>query len=153
MSMELYVLSDRRLESIDAWQFAIDANGFPLRLSSDMAFEKLHGVLPAWLNGRQTAFECGHWDAAELMAESPDIDFGSRWKYALSFRWGSNVYDGIAAYIAGGAYAKATRGVLLDCEENKIISSKRAGEIAGELERGIPLMEEAMRRMREKLGH
>lgn len=153
MSMELFVLSDMRLASIDAWQQAIDAGGFPLRLSSDRPFEKLRGVLPARLNDRQTAFECGHWDLGDLVETYVDIDFGHRWKCVLSFRWGSNVYDGIAAYMAGSAYARASGGVVFDCEEGKIISPERAGEIAGELEQGIPLMEEAMRRMREKFRH
>lgn len=109
-------------------------------------------MLPGLLNDKKTAFECDHWDAAELIAESPDIDFGHHWKYALAFRWGSNVHDGIAAYMAGSAYAKATGGIVFDCEEGKIISPERAGEIAGEIERQIPLLEEAMRRMTEKFG-
>jgi hypothetical protein len=45
MAMELYVLSDSRPVSFDAWQEAIYANGFPLRLSADRPFGKLGGVL------------------------------------------------------------------------------------------------------------
>lgn len=152
MSMELYVLSDARLSSIGDWQNALDAAGFPLLLSTVRPFAKLSGVLPVQLNGKQTAFECDHWNAEQLMAESPDIDFGRRWAYALAFRWTGNPHEGIAAYMAGSAYAKATGGVVFDCEEGNIISSSRAGEIAGEIERQIPLMEEVMRRMREKSG-
>lgn len=49
--------------------------------------------------------------------------------------------------MAAGAYAKATGGVVFDCEEGKIISPERAGEIAGEIERDIPMIEEMVRRM------
>ena len=146
MSMEIYVFSDSQLPSVDAWQSAIDIDGFSLQLSADRSFA------PAKLNDRQTAFECGHWDLADLVETHVDTDFGHRWKYTLSFRWGSNVYDGIAAYMAGSVYAKATGGVVFDCEEGKIISPERAGEIAFEIERQIPMIEEAMRRVREKLS-
>lgn len=153
MSMELYVFSDTQLESIAAWQQAIDAAGFPLRLSAVRPFAELSGVLPVQLNDRQTAFECDHWDAddqEDIIETYDDVDFGRRWKYLLAFRWTGNPYEGIAAYMAGSAYAKATDGIVFDCEEGKIISPERAGEVAGEIERQIPLIEETMRRMREK---
>ncbi|NGX98851.1 MAG: hypothetical protein G4V63_27690 [Candidatus Afipia apatlaquensis] len=147
MSMELYVLSDVQLPSIAAWQQAIDVDGFPLRLFTGRPFAELRGVLPVQLKGRQTAFECDHWNAVELMTELSDVDFGRRWKFVLAFRWTGNPYEGIAAYMAGGAYAKATGGIVFDCEEGKIISPERTGEIAGEIERDIPMIEEMVRRM------
>lgn len=149
MSMELYVLSDIRLPSIAAWQQAIDADGFPVRLFTGRPFADLRGVLPVQLSDRQTAFECGHWDLSDLVETYTDVDFGRRWKFVLSFRWTGNPYEGIAAYMAGGAYAKATGGVVFDCEAGKIISPERAGEIAGEIERDIPMMEELLRRIRD----
>jgi hypothetical protein len=151
MSMELYVMSDVQLASIAAWQQAIDASSFRLRLSEARPFSELRGVLPVQLSGRQTAFECGHWDAADFIAEASDIDFGHRWKYALAFRWTGNPYEGIAAYMAAGAYAKATGGVILDCEEGKIILPERAGEIAQDIERHIPIFEEMVRKAAEKI--
>lgn len=147
MSMELYVLSDTRIASIAAWQQAIDASGFPLRLSAARPFADLSGVLPVQLNERQIAFECDHWDLGDLVETYDDIDFGRRWKYALAFRWTGNPYEGIAVYMAAGAYAKATGGVVFDCEEGKIISPERAGEVGREIERDIPMLEEMMRRM------
>lgn len=150
--MELCVLSDVRLASINEWQRAIDFAGFSLRLSATRPFSDLSGVLPVQLNERQTAFECDHWDLDDLVETYDDIDFGHRWKYTLAFRWTGNPYEGIAAYMAAGAYAKATGGVVFDCEEGKIISPERAGEVAGEIERQMPLIEEAMRRMRENLA-
>lgn len=44
MSMELFVLSDRRLASIAEWQRAINAESFPLRLSPETPFEELDGI-------------------------------------------------------------------------------------------------------------
>ena len=150
MSMELYIFSDRRLTSIGAWQQAIDTEGFPLRLSTGIPFTALQGALPGRFRGKPTAFECDHWNASERIAESPHIDFGRRWKYALAFRWGADTYAGAAAYMAGSAYAKATGGVLLDCEEGKIISAQRAAEIGFDLERSIPMIEAAVRKVMEQ---
>lgn len=150
MSMELYVLSDVQLPSIAAWQQAIDVDGFPLRLFTGRPFAELRGVLPVQLRDRQAVFECDHWNAAELITELSDVDFGRRWKYTLAFRWTGNPYEGIAAYMAASAYAKATGGVVFDCEEGRIISPERAGEIAGEIERDIPMIEEMVRRMTDR---
>ncbi len=146
MSMELYVLSDNRLESIDDWQRAIDADGFMLRLFTARSFAELKGVLPIQFGDRQTAFECGHWDPNDLLGTYTDVDFGRHWKYALAFRWTANPYEGIAAYMAAASYAAATGGIVFDCEESKIISPRRAGEIAREIEQQIPLIEDAIRR-------
>ena len=150
MSMELYVFSDQRLHSIRAWQRAIDAQGFPLQLSDHVPFAALHGALPVQVRSKSTAFECDHWNASEYMAESPNVDYGRRWKYALAFRWGADAYAGAAAYLAGSAYAQATGGVLLDCEQGKIISAKRAAKIGFDLERSIPMIEAAVRKVIEQ---
>jgi hypothetical protein len=150
MAMELYVFSNHQLTSMGGWQQAIDANGFPVGLPTRFPFDWENRVLPAEFRGRPTAFESKLCDASEHMAESPHIDFGRRWKHALVLRWGSDPYAGAAAYLAGSAYAQATGGVLLDCEEGKIISAKRAAEIGFEIERGIPMIEAAVRKVMEQ---
>lgn len=150
MSMELYAFSDIQLPSIDTWQQAIDADGIPLQLLTPFTFQKLRGALPAQFRDKATAFECDHWNAIEKITESPGIDFGRRWRYALAFRWGSNVYEGIAAYLAASTYARATDGVVLDCEEGKIISAQRATEIAWDIEKSIPMIEAAVRKAVER---
>ncbi len=153
MAMELFVLSDRRLGSIAEWQRAIDAEGFPLRLSDETPFDELDGILPVQVADKQADFECAHWDARELMDEDEyaDIDFSQPWAHALSFRWGGNIYSTPAAYMAAAAYAKATGGVMLDCEEGKILAVPRAIEVARDLEKDVPKMEEAFRFVMERI--
>lgn len=150
MSMELYVLSDKRLTSIDAWQETIDAEGLPLQLSAGVPLADLHGALPVLLAGRPTAFEYDHLDAGELISDFPDIAFGHQWKCAVSFRWGADLDAGVAAYLASAAYALATKGVILDCQEGKMISPKRGIDVARELERSEPMIELAVRKVMEK---
>lgn len=149
MSMEIYVLSDRRLASVDAWQEATDRAGFSLRLTTATPFAELRGALPVVLGQRATAFECDHRGARELMAEIPDVAFDHSWTYALAFRWGADIHAGASAYAAAAAYAAATGGVVLDCEEGEVISPQRAAEISRELEQSQPLIDEAVRRVKE----
>jgi len=150
MSMEMFVLSDRRLPSMDAWQKAVEKSGVPLRLSKQTPFARLRGALPVVLEQRKTAFECDHWNAGELIAETPRVDFGHAWTYALAFRWGGNVYAGASAYAAAAAYAAATGGVILDCQEGKLISASRATDISRELEQSEAVVDEAVRRVMEE---
>ena len=150
MSMELYVFSDYQLSSMSEWQQAISTVGFPVGLPIRFPFDFENRVLPAEFRGRPTTFESKLCDAGEHMAESPHIDFGRSWKHGLVLRWGSDPYAGVAAYLAGSAYAQATAGVLLDCEEGKIISAARAAEIGFDLESSIPMIEAAVRKVMEQ---
>ena len=84
------------------------------------------------------------------MKEAPDIDFGHPWSYALAFRWAADIYSGTAAYIAGAAYARTTKGVVFDCEEGKILSSLRTVEIARDLEKSMPDIEAALQKVIEQ---
>lgn len=130
MAMELWVLSDRQLNSIQEWQSAIDAERFPLRLSDERPFEQLNGFLPAYLRGEPTGFECSHWPADEFMQDMSKIDFGHAWKYVLAFRWRADFDELRAAWIAGSAYAHATEGIVFDDQEGKVRNAVEAGEVA-----------------------
>ncbi len=141
MSMEIYVLSDHCLDSTEAWQRTIDAAGDPLQLSTGRPFAELGGALPVALRDRPTAFECDHWDAAELMADLSDVTFDHPWSHALAFRWGGDFTAGASAYLAAAAYAEATGGVIFDGEEG-LIPPARAREVARDLEQNGPRLVE-----------
>ena len=152
MSMELYILSDTRLASIAEWQRAIDAEGFALRLSAAVPFDQLSGGLAAMLGEKRTGFECDHWDAAVVMEEAPEIEFGHPWKYALAFRWlGMEFEQGDAVCMAAAAYARATGGVILECESGELIGPARMKELIHQSLEARPLMEERLRRFMEQL--
>ena len=150
MSMEIYVLSDEKLNSISEWQHAIDAVRLSVRLSTETQFAVQKGFLPARSGDTSTGFECDHWDATKLMAEYSAMNFGHQWKYALAFRWGADLRACVAAYAAGAAYAGATRAVVLDCEQGKIISAQQAAEVARDIEKRMAEIEAAIRRTTEQ---
>jgi hypothetical protein len=136
MSMELWVFSDKRVNATGDWQAAIDAEGYPLRLAPDVEFEKLGGFFPMHLRGELTGFECYQDNAAELMRDLNNIDFGHEWKYVLGMRWlGSKVSELRAAWMAATAYAQATDGVVIDDQELKIHTPTQAREVVRDVER------------------
>src|SRR5262245_41597617 len=105
MSIEMSVLSDRRLASTGEWQEAIDAEGFRLRLDPECALAETRGFFPAQFGDKPTGFECFHDDAAEMMNDYPDIDFGRPWGHALGLRIMGDFNELRAAFIAATAYA------------------------------------------------
>lgn len=149
MSMELYVLSNERLASMEQWQRAIDTEGFPLRLPVKEPIDQLNGFLPVASDRTKTGFECDHWDPSDLKTIAANINF-TNWRYALAFRWGADFNAGAAAYMAATAYARATSGVVFDCEEGAILTPDRTAEIVRELKQAKPLIDEAVRRVKER---
>jgi hypothetical protein len=130
MSIEIHVLSDRQLPSIAAWQQAITVEAFALALEVEL--EKASGFVPAFLSGRQSGFELYHDDAAELMetyTDTPGLVFDHAWKHALSFRWGSLDHEGISAFMAATAYARATGGVVFEPQEGVLMAPDQSKEV------------------------
>lgn len=131
MSMELWILSDKKLDSIAQWQAAIDIEHYPLRLSAEVPFETLNGFLPSSLQDDLTGFECYHENAAEFVRSNPRVHFDHDWKYVLAFRWlGSKRNELLAAWLAAAAYASATDGVIIDDQEEKIRNAAEARDVA-----------------------
>jgi len=127
MSMELRIFSDRHLNTIGEWQDAIVAEALPLQLSGARSLDAVNGFLPSYLRGKLTGFECNSWNAKDVMAEYPGVDFGREWKYALALRWlGSKRDEMLAAWMAATAYAQATDGVVFDELDGKIRTASQA---------------------------
>jgi hypothetical protein len=148
--MEIYVLSQTKLESVEAWQRAIDAEGFALTLDVSRPFARLEGYLPAHLKGELAGFECDHWDVEDVLSIFPEIPRGAKQKFCLAFRWGADVKACIGAFMAASAYARAADGVVLECEEGKVLSPDEAREETFKIERDIPEIEAMVQRAVEK---
>ncbi len=138
MSIEMSVLSDRRLISTAEWQRAIDAEGFPLRLDPEVQLVEASGFFPAHFGDKLTGFECYHDDAAEMIGNYPDIDFGRLWAHALGLRIMGDYDELRASFMAATAYARATGGVVWDGESGEVMSPDRAAEVTREIERNAP---------------
>jgi hypothetical protein len=142
--MEIYVLSDRRLVSIAAWQEAINSEGFELALDQSRPFEQLRGHLPATWRGEHAGFECDHWEPESVLDGYPEATFGHRWLYCLAFRWGADARACLGAYKGATAYANATGGVVFDPDSGKVLTPPQARQIAQQVERDLPSFEQLM---------
>ena len=91
MSMELMVLSDRRLPSIADWQDAIATEGLRVTLLPGVVIDKLDGFVPVRSNDTMTGFECYHCDAQEIFEQYADRRFGRSWRNGFIFRWGGDI--------------------------------------------------------------
>lgn len=134
MAMEIFALSDRRLNSIAEWQRAIDAENFGLQLSAETPFAQLSGFLPVRYDNALSGFECDHWEPRSVADENPTTAFGHAWKYALAFRFGGKPGELESAWMAATAYARATAGVVFDTEENRIFQPDEAVQLIRRIE-------------------
>lgn len=150
MAMELFVLSDQQLYSTAEWQVAIDGEGYPLRLDGNKPIEALRGFLPARLCDVRTGFECNPWAADEFMSEMPGVNFGHAWKHVLAFRWGGNLSQVPAVWMAATAYAKVTDGVVFDEEAGLTRSAADARTVVERIEREMPEMEALFRSLQNR---
>ena len=55
------------------------------------------------------------------------------------------------AYTAASAYAAATEGMVLDCEQGKSLTSQEAAQAARDIEKQLPAMAQALQNATEKL--
>jgi hypothetical protein len=148
MAMQLCVLSDDRPNSISEWQKAIDAEGFPLRLSNADPERNL----VAHLCDEETSIEYDVHDFNELKDAYRRVNFGRNWRYAISFTWCSDFAEEIAAWMAATAYARATNGVVFDEQEAKIFTPEESLKIARDTEQRRPAMEAMLRNYIEQLS-
>lgn len=145
MSVEIFVLSDRKLASIAEWQKAIDEEGFALKLDTSRPLDELRGHLPAQWHEREAGFECDHFDAARFMDENAHIEFGQQWKHLFAFRIGADFCGLMGANMAAAAYARATDGVVYDEASGEFLSPAAAADVARKSEQDLPRFEAMLR--------
>lgn len=150
--MELVVFSAEELNSVSQWQAAVDAEGYPLRLSPDVPFETICGFFPMHLRGELTGFECYRGGLEDFVDRSNSIRLDPGWKSALFLVWlGSRENELIAAWMAAAAYARATNGMILDGETGEFNTPDQARKVVYDCEHPSPAMQELKERLnREK---
>jgi hypothetical protein len=125
MSLDLYVLSKKPLADTTAWQDAITAEGYAMRLPVSMPVSALGGFLPVTLGDDETGFECSLTEVADVIETYPDkgLEEGE-WQSALVFYWGGDAAEGYAANIAAAAYARATEGIVFDPQAGAVMTAE-----------------------------
>lgn len=146
MSLEMYVVSSRQLQSFDEWQKAADDLRFPIKIASVVDLHEMRGFLPVVWQGRSTGFECDHWTIDDIQETYKEVNIDSVFKHALAFRWGGDFIELVSALQAAAAYSVATNGLVLDCQVGEMHSAVRAVQIARETEAALPQLEAAMQK-------
>jgi hypothetical protein len=143
MSMEIYVLSSRRLALVDEWQKSLDQLSFQLKILWDDSLERMDGFVPVLSLGKKSGFECNHWkihDLHELLEAGEMLPSD---QFVLAFRWGGDLTECLAAVQASAAYATAVDGRVFDPQEGKIVSAPEAVKIARDSEISLPAAQAA----------
>ncbi len=152
MSMQICVLSELRLDSTSEWQQALDAESFPLQLSSDKPLAQTSGFMPVDLRAKRTGFECHRCEPTDIVDSYPEIDCDRAWNCVTSFVWGGDLNEMQAAWMAAAAYARATKGIVFDEQEGKLLSPEEAIQAAHDLEHTAPKAEAVLRYVMQQLS-
>lgn len=132
MSMELHVLLEKsRLPDVQAWQAAIDALGFDVKLDPSLAVETDTGFLPAKFNGNDSGFEFDVSPVHEIADTYPEFgnEFAGR-DVSGNFRWGGDLNEMACALVASAALATLTDGTWFDPQEGACVDPAGAVEEA-----------------------
>lgn len=152
MSIEISVLSDVQLSSVQEWQHAIDAEDFALRLPTDARVDKCGGTLSVYLRSKLTNVQYRIEDSVQLMRIHRELHFDHEWKYRVSFPWIGDLDELDAAWVMAATYASATGGVVFDPQQGKVLKSQEAIRAVREMERARPAVEAAQQRIRQQLS-
>lgn len=151
MAMELFVFSDRQLETISEWNMTLREMGFEVVIEESRQVPELGGSQPTKLRGRDVWIEYDHFDPVEFFEGLKEYVRKERdWRYLLAFRWGSDIYAHPAVFMAAAAYAKATDGVVLDEWEPIFRKWEEVAEIARQADLDTPRVEAWLREQQNK---
>jgi hypothetical protein len=133
--VEFCVLTDSLLGSTDEWQLAIEAAGFPLRISDEGRISRDGGTLVARLRDQATIFQYWIEDPSDVMNAYPKVKFGHHWKYAVAFPYIREFAELTSAWMAAAAYARATAGVVFDEQAGRVFGRDELVEETRRVER------------------
>lgn len=141
MSMELFVFSDIRANSIVEWNTALAEIGFDVSIDENGSISELNGHHPTRLRGRDVWIEYDHFDPDKFFKEQDYVKQERSWKYLLAFRFGGDFHALAAVLMVAAAYAKITDGAVLDEYEPVFRKWQEVAESARATERDIPRLE------------
>jgi len=130
MSMAIYLLTNEPIPSLRAWQDAIDALKFDVRLIDQHELPSKEIRIKAECLGKPVLMEIQRADLAYVRDAFPDTEFPDGVGFVHVLRWNMTLEGGLAAYEAAAAYIGAAKGLMIDSEEGKLKTPASAIEVA-----------------------
>jgi hypothetical protein len=132
MSMEIHVLFRGRLPGKAALNRTMKELGFPLAIvPAKGPLEEQNGFMPMRLQREETGVEFDVFDGRAAVDElSSGLDVDPQFDRSANFRWGGDENEMLCALCAAAALAKLVDGVVLDAQEDKLISPGAAIDAA-----------------------
>jgi hypothetical protein len=151
MSMELFVFSDKRPDTIAEWNAALADIGFDVVIDAGRIAD-LRGSQPTKLREREVWIEYDHFHPGEFFQEQDYVKQERSWKYLLALRFGGDFHALAAAEMLAAAYAKVTEGVVLDEYEPVFRGWQEMAHRARTTEEQIPTLEASLTKATAELA-
>ena len=152
MSMEIYLLTDEEVPTIQAWQKAIDALGFDVRFVDKQPLQTDEIRLRAECKGKPVLMELEKTSLAGVRDIFPDVAFPDHVTSVHALYWSKTLEGGLAAYQAAAAYLGLVKGLMIDTEEGKLKTPESAIELARKMSAEMPMLEAAMAEILAKIA-
>jgi hypothetical protein len=130
------VLDPARMPSPAAWAREIRARGFAMDLDEEFDPPTFSGFLPCVHQGHASGFEYGFEPDPEIEAELRQAAGATR-TLEITFVTHSDLRELVTAWIAAGALALLTDGVVWSDESGECLSGSEALAIARDTEREL----------------
>jgi hypothetical protein len=138
MSMEIYLLTNETIPSLQAWQDAVDALKFEVRFMGQQELPTKEIRIKAECQGKPVLLEIERTHLADVRDTFPNVGFPDSVSFVHALRWNKTLEGGLAAYEAAAAYVGVVKGLMIDTEEGKLSTPARAIEIARDMSAKMP---------------
>lgn len=138
MSMEIYLLTNETIPSLQGWQDAVDALKFDVVFVDQQELPTKEIRIQAECQGKPVLLEIERANLADVRDTFPAVGFPESVSFVHALRWSKTLEGGLAAYEAAAAYVGAAKGLMIDTEEGKLNTPARAIEIARDMSAKMP---------------
>lgn len=130
MSMEIYLLTNETMPSLQVWQAAVNALNFEVRFVGQKELPTKEIRIKAECQGKPVLLEIERTSLAYVRDVFPNVAFPDSVGFVHALRWNKTLEGGLAAYEAAAAYIGAVKGLMIDTEEAQLKTPALAVEIA-----------------------
>lgn len=151
MSMEIYLLTNDDVPSMEEWQKAIDALAFDVRFLDKREFPN-ETRFKMECAGNPVPMELTRFDLAYVREAYPDVIFPEHVLHVHVLRWGMSFAGSVGAYQVAAACLALAKGLMIDTEEAKLKAPDEAVKLAHRMAVEIPALEAAVMALATKPG-